>query len=127
MPHDIRYDTQAQIVEITGQGTLTLAEIKEIYSEGLQLAVRSGCRRFLSNYRGATLALSTVEIYGLHQLFEEMATSLGLDPPGLKRVLIPADEVAGFRFFETVSANRGYIRVRMFQNGDDARLWLARE
>ena len=124
MPHSIRYDTETQIVEVTNQGTVTLAGFKEIFSEALELAAKNGACPILSNYRGATLALSTVELYNLHKLFEEVATSLGLDPQRLKRALIPSDQPDGFRFFETVSENRGYVNVRVFHDVDDAKRWL---
>ena len=70
---------------------------------------------------------STVELYNLHKLFEEVATSLGLDPQRLKRALIPSDQPDGFRFFETVSENRGYVNVRVFHDVDDAKRWLTRK
>jgi len=127
MPHSIRYDTETQTVEVTNQGTVTVAEFKEIYSEALQLAAKNGSCLILSNHRATTLTLSMAELYYLHKSFEEVARSLGLDPQRIRRALIPSDQPEAFRFFETVSENRSNSNVKVFQDVDEAKRWLARK
>jgi hypothetical protein len=124
MSHTIAYDSDAHIVEITIQGQLFLNEVKDIYSEAILIAREEGCSRFLSDYRQATIRLSTLELYELPKILAEVITPLGYSPVTLKRALVVARDLEDYRFFETVTVNSGQ-NTKIFQNINEAEAWLS--
>jgi hypothetical protein len=124
MPHSMRYNAETGIVEITHQGMMKFAEIKEIYTKALHLAKKNATPLFLSDFREARLGLSTSEIYQLPEIFSEMTASAGREMKNIKRAIIISEDADDFHFFETVSANRGQNAVKIFHDGDDATRWL---
>ena len=62
MSHIVTYNPDSQIIEIKFQGNISLDEVVEILSESVRVAKEQNCFLFLSDYREATLKLSTLDI-----------------------------------------------------------------
>lgn len=59
MPHTVTNNPDLSVIEIKFQGDVTLNEIKELFSESLQIANEQNCLLFLSDYGEAIMKLST--------------------------------------------------------------------
>jgi hypothetical protein len=123
MPHTISYNPEIRVIESTVQGDLTLDEAREIITQFALLARENNCFLFLTDYREATVKLSTFEIYRMPQIMSETFASSGLNVHQLKRAIIAAKNFKDYLFFETVTFNRGQ-NVKLFYNVDEAKKWL---
>ncbi len=123
MAHKITYNEKLHIIETKGEGIITQSEMKEIFSQILQIAKEKDAALFLSNYLGAKISISVAEYYELPKLFEDTASALGLNARNLKRALVVDKSVHNTDFLETVSFNRGQ-QLKIFQHVDKAMEWL---
>ena len=102
-------------------------EAKEIISEAAQIAIEQNVFSFLGDYREAVLKLSTTAIYELPKILSDIFISLGIQPHQLNRVFVASvveKDAEGFRFYETVSLNRGQ-NTRLFHDIEEAKRWLS--
>ena len=125
MTHTIIYNPETHTVEIGLQGDIYFEEIKLMYSQALQTAKDNDTFLFLSDFREAAIRLSTMEIYQLPRLLADITASIGLSPYKLKRAIISSQRLEDFHFYETVSSNRGQSPVKIFQDAEEAKKWLA--
>jgi hypothetical protein len=120
------YDSDLHILELTVQGTLLLPEVRRIISESAQLVTEHNCFLMLSDYRDATLGLSTLEIYQVPKIITEVFTASGVPAYKVKRALVVAKDLSDFGFFETVTVNQAQ-NARMLRDLGEAKRWLLEE
>ena len=123
MLHTITYNSDLRIVEIKFRENVTLKEVKEILWESAQIAKEQNCFLFLSDFREATMKLSTLELYEFPKLLSEIFASSEISPHKIKRAFVVANDLENYNFFENVNVNRGY-RHKMFQDISEAKKWL---
>ncbi len=120
MSHTIIYNSEMHIIESTFQEGLTFSEVKEFISEGVRIAKEKDCALFLTDYREATLKLSTLEIYEVPKLMQETFASTGLNIRRIRRAVIAAKDLKDYLFYETVTINRGQ-NAKVFYDIDEAK------
>ncbi|MGH9443516.1 MAG: hypothetical protein ACRD16_14710 [Thermoanaerobaculia bacterium] len=123
MTHSVTYDPDADVVVLAVRGEVTLGVIRLFVDEIALLARQQDCYRVLSDFRDATLALSTFEIYELPRIIRERGASFGVRASRFKRALAVVPGSGDFSFFETVSRNQGQS-VSLFRDIDEAKKWL---
>jgi len=123
MSHTITYNQETNIIETKARGDITLDEIKEMISEFALVVKETGSVLILTDYREATIRLSTTEIYSIHQILSDIFDSLGLKAQRIKRALVIAGDSRDYLFSETVAYNRGQ-NTKVFYNIDEAKKWL---
>jgi hypothetical protein len=126
MSHTVTYNSRLNLIETKMHGNLDLQEAREIMAEIGHVAEARACFLCLSDYRGATLDMSTVEIYDIPSLLSETVTALGLSAHQFKRALVVDKGLENFHFLETVTYNSGQ-QARLFHDIDAARKWLLEE
>ena len=126
MSHTIIYNSDMHIIESTFQEGLTFSEVKEFISEGVRIAKEKDCALFLTDYREATLKLSTLEIYEVPKLMQDTFASTGLNIRRIRRAVIAAKDLKDYLFYETVTINRGQ-NAKVFYDIDEAKTWLLRK
>lgn len=123
MTHSVTYNRELGIIETRAQGKLMLSEAKEIISEIAQIALEQNCFLCLSDYRKATIEMSTLQIYDIPRILSDIVISFGLHPGKFKRAIIAKESLIDYQFFETVTMNIGQ-NIRLFQDIDKAKKWL---
>lgn len=126
MTHTLVFNPDTQTIEIKFQGDITLSEVKELYSESMQVANRQNCFLFLSDYSDAIMKLSTLELYNLPKILSEIFATSEIPAHKLKRALVVTKDFADYHFFETVNSNSGQ-NAKIFQDVAEARKWLSRK
>ena len=126
MTHTVTYNPELGVIETDAQGNLSLSEAKEIISAITQIAIEKDCFLCLSDYRKATIEMSTLQIYDIPKILSDIVTSFGLPPSKFKRAIIAEKGLRDYQFFETVTLNMGQ-HVKLFQDMDEARKWLCEE
>jgi hypothetical protein len=124
MAHTIVYNPDTRVIEIKFRGDITLEEVKKLYSESLRVAKQENCFLFLSDYRDASMKLSTLEIYDLPKILSSIFTAAEVPAYHLRRALVVAKDQKDYRFFETVTSNSGQT-ARIFQDVAEAQKWLS--
>lgn len=126
MNFSIDYD-EAGFVLVVCEGDLTLSDINEVFQQGVALAVARSCFLVLSDFRKMHVTLSVSDVYKLPEYFASRMQELKTPVYKFKRALVlRADQLARYKFFETVSVNRSQ-KVRIFADMDEARAWLLSE
>jgi hypothetical protein len=124
MTYTMHYNPEAHIIEIQVEGLVNQDTLKEIFTQGVQLAKEKACFRFLNDFREATIELSTTGLYGLPEIFSEISSYAGLQADRFKRALVVAPQyVRDAMFAEDVTVNRGQ-HVKFFQDIGEAKIWL---
>jgi len=124
MPHTVVYQRETGIVEIAAEGVITLAEMKEIFLEGAKQLAKHKGHLTLSDYRKASIKLSTVDLFNLPQIVSTAVKLEGIDVQRLKRAIVMAPkDRADARFSENVTTNAGQ-NSKFFENSEKARAWL---
>jgi hypothetical protein len=126
MTHTVAYNLGLGVIETIIRGKLTLSEAQEIISEIGQMAVERNCFLCLSDYREATIEMSTLQIHHIPKELSNIMTSLGLRASQFKRAIIVKQSFQDYHFFETVTLNAGQS-IRLFQDTDEAKKWLFQE
>jgi len=126
MAHTITYNPDLHIIEIKYQGNATVSELREVFSESMKVAREQDCFLFLSDFSEAKLKLSTLDIYELPDILSGTFASSGIPAYKLKRALIAEKDLEDYRFFETVTSNRGQY-TKIFQDVARAREWLLKK
>jgi hypothetical protein len=123
MAHTTRYDPETHSVETKIRGYVSLDEMKGIFSDAMKIALEKDVVLFLSDFRQATINLSTLDIYELPRILSEMAVSLGLTAIKFKRAIVIAEDFTDFQFSENVTSNQGQT-VKFFYDIEEAKKWL---
>jgi len=124
MTHTIIYNPETHIIETKVQGNIALDEMKEIFSEAMQIAIEKEVFLFLSDFREATISLSTMNIYDLPKILSDTAAPLGGNVHKFKRAIVTAKDFKDSGFSETVTVNRGQ-NAKFFHDVDEAKKWLS--
>jgi hypothetical protein len=112
------------MIESKFEGILAFDEVNEFISEGALIAKENNCHFFLSDYREVRLKLSTMEIFELPQLLQDIFASFGLNILRIKRAVVAARDLDDYLFYETVAFNRGQY-AKVFTDIDDAKNWMS--
>jgi hypothetical protein len=123
MQYSIVYNSEIHIIEARIYGDVVLSQVKELIAEYAVNAKEKGCTLILSDYREATIKLSTIEIYEMPKILTETFALSGLSIHHIKRALVVAKELKEYLFFETVTFNRGQY-AKIFKDITEAREWL---
>ena len=126
MPHTIFYNSESHSIETKYQGIITFNEIRETFSEAIQIAQDVNCFLTLGDYRNANVNLSTLEIHRLPKVISDILAPSGIAPHKLKRAFVVAKNLDDFHFFETVTLNNGQL-AKIFQDIDEAKRWLLKK
>jgi hypothetical protein len=122
MSHTLRFDADLGIVYVQFKGTLRLEDICKAFSEAILVAESINSFRILSDFREATLELSTLQIYSLP---DKLSACKPGSPPWLHKyrhaLLAIVDD--DFRFMETMFNNRAQV-AELFEQLPDAETWL---
>jgi len=117
------YNSEEHVIKSKIQGDLTFDEVKQILTEYTSIVKEKGCSLILSDYREATLKLSTMEIHSLPKIMLDMFNSSGVDVRRFKRALVAVKDLKDYLFFETVTVNNGQ-NAKVFNDIDEAKKWL---
>jgi hypothetical protein len=122
MSHSLKFDADAGIVYLQFQGPVGVEAISQGFSQAILIAESIQSFRILSDYREATLKLSTLQIYSLPDTLSACKPG---SPPWLHkyRQAILAKANDDFRFMETMLNNRAQIAA-LFETLADAENWL---
>jgi hypothetical protein len=124
MTYTMHYNTESHIIEMQVEGLVNQDTLKEIFTQGVQLSKEKDCFRFLNDFRGAAIELSTMGLYSLPEIFSEISSSAGLQADRFKRALVVTPQYARDAVFaEDVTVNRGQ-HVKFFQDIEEAKTWL---
>jgi hypothetical protein len=126
MTHTVAYNREYGFIETIAQGKLTANEAKEIISEIARVAREKNCFLYLSDYREATIEMSTLQIHDIPNVLSDLVTSLGLHPRQFKRAIVVQKSYQDFYFFETVTLNAAQ-NIKLFQDINEAKAWLLRD
>jgi hypothetical protein len=126
MPYTSIYHPGEQMLEVRLYGDFTLREIKETLTDFTVILKEKECKRILTDYREANLKLSVTGVFRMPEIVAEIFTDTGINLYQLRRALVTTKFLKDFKFFETVSINRGQY-ARVFDNVDEARSWLLEE
>jgi len=120
MPFTVEYDSDCDYMLSTITGQLDKKIIGEIFTEIGIIAAENECERILCDLRDAVLVASTHDIYNSLNVLENNQISRNL-----KRALVISRNSKDYGFWETVCVNRGYVRIKIYHDYDEAALWLA--
>jgi hypothetical protein len=123
MPHTIAYHPEKGIIEVKFHGEIILNETRELYSDVIPIVKENDCHLVLSDYREASIKLSTGEIYVVPATLSKTFSEAGIQANRLKRALVIKNDLNDFRFFNDVTINRGQ-NAKLFTDIEEARKWL---
>jgi hypothetical protein len=124
MPYKIHYLENEKLLETLCEGKLTVPNIFMAIKRNLVLSRRYAAHYFLVD---CTLLIDETEkVFENYEVGTFMANLLPRMPNKFRNAIImPPGEIAraNFRFYETVTQNRG-LNIRVFETRDDALAWL---
>lgn len=122
MSHKLTFNLDLRIVYIHYEGTARIDSICKGFVEAILVAESINTFRILSDYREATLELSTLQIYSLP---DALSGSRPDSAPWLHkyRHALVATLNDDFRFMQTVLNNRSQI-AGLFETIPEAESWL---
>jgi hypothetical protein len=125
MPWKISYLEDLKIIKTVYTEPAKLEELTKAVLANVAIAKEKGTNLFLGDCTALTETGSAVDIYQLGKFLESL--NVGLD---LKEAIVaPKTEetvIADLHFYETVTNNRK-IKVRLFQDIQEATEWLLSE
>ncbi len=123
MPYTINYNPETRIIEMKIHDDFRFSEGSEIISELIRVIKEQNCFLILNVMRAAKMKLSTFDIYELPKLLANTFDSSEVNSHKLKRALVVEKDLEDYKFFETVTGNRGQ-QLRLFFDLDEAKKWL---
>lgn len=123
MAHDIAYNSEQGIIELTYHGEIDPAALKSSAADVYHLAKERSCCVALIDWSQSRLGVGVSGIYDLPRVLSSITESLGLNIHKIKRALLVKEKTEGFRFLENVTRNRGQ-NVRLFTDRAEAIEWL---
>jgi hypothetical protein len=123
MSHSVCYNPADKIVEACVQGKPDLAELKSLVFEIVRLSKQANCYLVLTDLRAAELGMTIPFMYNLPKMVHEVIASSGLNQFEFKRAFVTSPNAPHFKFYETVSRNRGHNTI-LFHDIEDAKEWL---
>jgi len=112
---------EEKILEVIYSGAVKPMELIKNVKANIELAIKSGISRFLTDTRELDNSTTPIDAYELVKMYQK----LGIGEGWKEAILLPElpDSAALMVFYETVSQNRGFD-VKVFTNRDDAVAWL---
>lgn len=122
MSHKLKFDLELGIVYLHYGGAIRVDSIFKGFSEAIVVAESIGSFCILSDFREATLELSTLQIYTLPNTLSSCKPD---SAPWLHRYrhAILAPNNGDFRFMQTILNNRSQI-ASLFESLAEAENWL---
>ena len=121
-PFEVLYNEELDCIFTELNGALNPEVVGAFFSEVGRVAKQHNCQRVLSNLRNAWIDASNSEMYYMAK---------NMDSKGVmqtfKRALIISRDKQGYEFWENVSVNMGYQKIKLFDNYDDALEWILAE
>jgi len=113
-----------RILEVTIDGDLGYKELKQITIDSMAALSRTKFKKSLADYSRARFTTTLSDLMELLKLYDELKTKR----TGYRTAIVITDkgyfdEMA--EFFENITANRGYMGFKVFENYEDAHRWLA--
>ena len=118
MECEFSYDPKGRFMVVRASGVMGISDLRDAAVKVVEYARQHSCDRALADLRQCRPTISITELFGYRTGF----LSDGLRR--LYRALLVKEQSLAFRFFESVSANRGQS-VRVFTDESQARAWLA--
>jgi hypothetical protein len=119
MEFNVNYDQEHDYLVASYEGVLNFEMMKECVREIVKKAQENNCKRLLNDLRKAKITDDTIAIFKTPEAMEIE----GIDRTWKRAVVVDEQYWGEFRFFETVSVNRGH-QVKLFMEFDDAIIWL---
>ncbi len=122
MSHQLRFDAELGIVYIKFEGSQNVETIFKGFSEAILIAESIDAFRVVSDFRAATLQLSTLQIYSLPDALSACKPD---SSPWLHkyRHAVVANIDDDYRFMVTMLNNRSQ-NAELFESVSDAESWL---
>ena len=121
MAYTVSYDKEKDCIMVVVEGELDLTLLQDMAAQVAKIVKQDGCCRILNDLRNAKPSKSTTDIYNM----PETAKRAGVTQK-CNRALVVGNKGSDFHFLETVFRNQGH-QVRMFEDIEDAKVWLFRK
>jgi len=115
----VSYIPEDGILYVRTEGETDVASADKMVEDIRDAIEQHGSTLVLIDHRKLLLNLSMVDIYDRPSILE----SLGLPKSARIAEVVSESQHEGFKFFETVSRNNGYL-VSIFLDIDSAKAWL---
>lgn len=115
---NVRYDEKLNCLCGQAKGHVDRKSVDEYLEKITQAASKYNCKFFLNDMREAEIDLSVIEMYELPGFLD----AAGIDR-SWKRSIIASKQLDDYRFWETISVNRGY-HVKVHTDQNEAINWL---
>lgn len=122
MGWDIDYLPEQDILRVTTSGTMDLAQIKQMATEGMAAGVAQSATRFLVDHRKMLPALSPEDIFDLPRINAEQGVARTMRVAIVFSPDSPRKE--DFFFYEVRTRSKGASNIRQFDDYDQAVDWL---
>ena len=120
MKWTISHIPESNTIHIETAGQMTVEVLNQMVEEAIKASELHNSRLFLVDHRKVVVALNFVETFNRPQ---ELST-LRFPKNSQIALVVPESSPEKFRFFETVSRNRGY-QVQIFKDIKSAKEWLS--
>ena len=121
MRYSITYDPEAECILVFMVGALDSSLFDGMATEVARCIEENDCGLILNDMRQASLVEHVAGIYSM----PDHAIKMGI-ARSVKRALVVSGVLSEFWFLETVFLNQGNV-VKLFNDIDEARLWLSGE
>lgn len=110
---------KGNIIHITTKGNMTVEMLNKMVMEALKKSMKYNSRSFLVDHRKVIVSCSFRDTFERPKDLE----MLGLPRESRVAEVVSKSDIEIFRFFETVSRNRGY-QIHIFEDIKPAIEWL---
>lgn len=120
MKWTISHVPESNTIHIETTGTMTVEVLNEMVREAIESSRLHNSRLFLVDHRKVLITMSFLDTFNRPQELDR----LGFPRDTRIAQVFPEAYLEMFRFFETVSLNRGY-QIRIFKDIESAEEWLS--
>lgn len=118
----IDYLPEHALIRLTTSGTMDLAQLTAMATEGMAAGVAHGAERFLVDHRNMLPALSHEDIFDLPRLNAEQGVGRSMRVAIVFNPQSPRKE--DFFFYDVRNRSKGASNIRQFGDYDQALDWL---
>jgi len=118
MNYLLKYDPDANYMDLKVDELITLPLIKDVAHSVAKMVVETGSKRILADLRAATFDLSVLDIFSTPGVLKGAEI-----PRQVKQALVVPLSFKDAQFLETVNRNKGY-NVMVFRDLKSAKQWL---
>jgi hypothetical protein len=120
MPWTVEWLEELRIIEITFEGMVSSAELRDMAREVMHLAAANGAHLYLADCSALQGGHSVFDLYSVASDFARAASGVVREAVIVPALSAPAEDV---RFWEDTADNHGLI-VRRFPDRESAMDWL---